>query len=256
MSINFFGTKISWICEQGQLTMVNQFIKSNTPKYITYSNVHVVVTSKNNEMLRNAINSADLASPDGMPLVYFGRKHGAHCVEKCSGPDMLTKVIENGLDEGYKHYFYGSKQDTLDELENQLTIRYPEINIVGKYSPPFRKLLKEEDLTISEEINRLSPDCIWIGLGAPKQEIWMLEHKNALNRGVMFGVGAAFDFHAGKLKRAPVWMQVYSLEWLYRLVKEPRRLFRRYFKTNVLFLWYLLRHEIVVSYKHTCQKEK
>jgi N-acetylglucosaminyldiphosphoundecaprenol N-acetyl-beta-D-mannosaminyltransferase len=93
-------------------------------------------------------------------------------------------------------------------------------------------------------------------LGAPKQEIWMLEHKNALNRGVMFGVGAAFDFHAGKLKRAPVWMQVYSLEWLYRLVKEPRRLFRRYFKTNVLFLWYLLRHEIVVSYKHTCQKEK
>lgn len=252
MSVLFFGTKISWICESGQLNVINDFIRSNKSKYITYSNVHVIVTAKNDMRLQKALNEADLVSPDGMPLVRIGKMSGANCIEKCSGPDMMVKIIEDGLDKGYKHYFYGSTDKTLDTLHEELKAKYPDINIVGKYSPPFRPLTEEEDQNIVDEINDLNPDCIWIGLGAPKQEVWMHEHRGRLNRGVMFGVGAAFDFHAGLLKRAPVWMQKHGLEWFYRLMQEPKRLFKRYFVTNFLFVWYTLTHKIEVVPEHKC----
>ncbi len=228
MSINFFGTKVSWICGQGQLCLIDKYIKSNKSKYITYTNVHVVVTARKDLKLSDSLKNADLVSPDGMPLVKIGTLAGAHCMEKCSGPDMMLKTIEYGLDRGYKHFFYGSTDETLKALELKLKEKYPSINIVGKYSPPFRVLTDEEDHAIIDRINNLNPDCIWIGLGAPKQEIWMHEHKGKIKRGVMFGVGAAFDFHAELLQRAPAWMQKYGLEWLYRLSQEPRRLFRNW----------------------------
>ena len=241
-NIIFFGTKISWICERGQLNIINDLIKRKVATYITYSNVHVVVTGKKNIELQKAINCAYIASPDGKPLSVVGKLIGAKCMEKCSGPDMMIKIIENGLKYGYKHYFYGSEESTLLKLKENLLKSYPEINIVGMYSPPYRELTPEEDRIIIEDINAVKPDCIWVGLGAPKQEVWMYNHMKSFTNGIMLGVGAAFDFHAQTLKRAPLWMQKCGLEWFYRVVKEPKRLWKRYLVTNTLFLIYLLRY--------------
>ena len=145
-------------------------------------------------------------------------------------------------EKGYTHYFYGSTKETLDKLEVKLKQKYPKLNIVGMYSPPFRDLTELEDREIIEMINSTNADFIWIGLGAPKQEIWMYKHKNKVN-GLMFGVGAGFDYHAEIIKRAPKWMQNFSLEWLYRFWQEPKRLFKRYLTTNSKFIFYLLKHK-------------
>lgn len=245
-NINFFGTNVSVISQCKQIMRVQEMIDFPNSNYVTYTNVHVVVTSKNNDVLRTAINNAAIVSPDGMPLVKVAKWKKVSGIEKCSGPDMIIKIIEDGLEKGYKHYFYGSTTETLKKLKNELEQKYPTIIIVGDCSPPFRVLTDEEDQAIVSEINELNPDCIWVGLGAPKQELWMFNHMNKIKRGVMFGVGAAFDFHADTLKRAPVWMQEYGLEWFYRLIKEPKRLWKRYLVTNTLFIWYLIKHGVKI----------
>ena len=245
--IDFFGTNIHWVCKDKQLQIVREAIASEKCHYITYSNVHVVVTSRKDVEFQEAINGALLASPDGMPLVKIGQSHGATCMEKCSGADMMALVLQEGLKHGYRHYFYGSRQETLDKLKVELEQKYPGIKIAGMYSPPYRELTASEKMNVIDEINAAAPDCIWVGLGAPKQEKWMNSHRHVLNRGLMFGVGAAFAFHAGQLDRAPEWMQKACLEWFYRLCKEPRRLWKRYLTTNTMFIWYLMRHGVSIK---------
>jgi N-acetylglucosaminyldiphosphoundecaprenol N-acetyl-beta-D-mannosaminyltransferase len=148
------------------------------------------------------------------------------------------------MDGSLSHYFYGSKEETLLKLENSLHEKYPGIDIRGLYSPPFRALTKEEDEDDIRRINNSGADIVWIGLGAPKQEKWMAAHQGKIH-GVMMGVGAGFDFHAGTIKRAPVWIQKISMEWLYRLFQDPRRLIRRYFLSNIKFLWYTVKDSFV-----------
>lgn len=242
--IDYFGTLISWTCPEGQFSIIRDLIQTGETGYITYSNVHVVVTSRKDEALRNALQHAQLVSPDGMPLAVVGKMVGARCMAKCSGPDMMDLVLKMGVPLGYTHYFFGSLPETLTQLAEKLNERYPGIQIAGMYSPPFRPMTAEEDEALVAEINRISPDFIWVGLGAPKQELWMYQHREAFHKGLMMGVGAAFDFHAGTLKRAPEWMQRSGLEWFYRLIKEPGRLWKRYFVTNTLFLYYLLRYGV------------
>ena len=146
--------------------------------------------------------------------------------------EMLIQSRENG----WRHFFYGSTQKTLDMLREKIEKEYDGAIIAGMISPPYRELTIEEDVQFIEEINKSRPDFIWVGLGAPKQEIWMSAHQDKLN-GLMIGVGAAFDYESGNLKRAPKWMQKCNLEWLYRFMQEPRRLFKRYFVTNMKFMW-------------------
>lgn len=136
---------------------------------------------------------------------------------------------------GYRHFFYGSKQEILELMEQKLNESYPGIQIVGMYSPPFRPLTEEEDASVIQMINESKPDFVWIGLGAPKQEKWMADHQGKID-GLMIGVGAGFDYYAGKLERAPEWMQMRNLEWLYRLIQDPKRLFIRYLRTNTNFI--------------------
>jgi N-acetylglucosaminyldiphosphoundecaprenol N-acetyl-beta-D-mannosaminyltransferase len=143
-----------------------------------------------------------------------------------------------------KHFFYGSTQDTLDTLKTQLITAYPEIRIAGMYSPPFRALSEEENEQIESIINAAEPDIIWVGLGAPKQEIWM-SGKEGKVKGLMIGVGAGFDYFARNIKRAPRWMQQLSLEWLYRLLQEPKRLWKRYLYTNSKFIWLMLKGKLI-----------
>jgi len=247
MKINFFGTWIDDQNEKRQLAQVNSFIQSNQPHYITYSNVRVVVTARKDKELMEAINQADISSPDGKPLEIVARLKGLKDFRRCAGPDMMLAILEESEKRGYTNYFYGSTRDTLDKLKDNLLKRYPKLKILKMYSPPFRPLTTEEEKVIIDEFNTLSPDLIWIALGAPKQEKWMFQVRKRLTRGTMLGVGAAFDFHAHTLKRAPRWMQQWGLEWFFRLISEPRRLFKQYLVTNTLFFWYLLKYGVKIS---------
>ena len=249
VEVNFFGTWIDQQDEALQVEQVNAFIASGSAHYVTYSNVHVVVTAHKDEELRQAVNEADIASPDGKPMEFVARLKGLKEFRRCSGPDMMLALLEESQEKGYTNYFYGSTQETLDLLKEKLLQRFPNLKILKMYSPPFRSLTQDEEDAIITEMNTLSPDLIWVGLGAPKQEKWMHAQRGKLQRGVMLGVGAAFDFHAAKLKRAPRWMQQVGLEWFFRLMSEPRRLFKRYFVTNSLFILYLLRCGIKVRRK-------
>lgn len=208
-------------------------------KYICVSNVHTVVMSYEDEKYRNIQNSAAMVLPDGKPLSVVSRLRGFKQAQKVSGPDLMPTMFRVSEEKEYTHYFYGSTEETLGKLKEALLKQYPKLKIVGMYSPPFRPLTQEEDEEIIQQINDVSPDFIWIGLGAPKQEQWMYAHKDKMC-GVMLGVGAGFDFHAGTVKRAPVWMQKCGLEWLHRLTQDPKRLFKRYVVTNSKFLWLIL----------------
>ena len=225
--------------EMGQgLDLVLQRISERTGGYVCFSNVHTVVTAINDRRLREITNHSFMSMPDGKPLSVVGRLKGVHNLGRGGGPDFMPLLLEKGA--GLRHYFYGSTDEVLRALCAKVAAKYPDIEIAGAYSPPFRRLSQEEQAEILEQINATRPDVIWVGLGAPKQEYWMSEFFEQLKPAVLMGVGAAFDFHAGMLSRSPAWMRQAGLEWLYRLMQEPRRLWKRYLVTNSLFMFYLL----------------
>ncbi|HAG69314.1 MAG TPA: glycosyltransferase [Lachnospiraceae bacterium] len=188
-------------------------------------------------LYRQVLNSSALTFPDGAPVARLMRKRGFE-TERVAGPDFMEEVFKLTARDGrLSHFFYGSSEKTLALLKERLNSRFPGIRIAGMYSPPFRELTKEEDEAVTERIKSSGAELIWIGLGAPKQEKWMFKHKGAFC-GVMLGVGAGFDFHAGTVKRAPLSWQRLGLEWLYRLISDPRRLFKRYLVTNTKFILY------------------
>ena len=207
-------------------------------KYVCVSNVHTIVMAHEDEKYRSIQNGAVMVLPDGKPLSMVQKKRGFIEAEKVSGPDLMPEIFRISEEAGYTHYFYGSTEETLDKLKLKLKRQFPNLKILGTYAPPFRSLTEQEDIGIVAAINAADADFLWVGLGAPKQEIWMSEHEDKVHS-LMIGVGAGFDFHAGTVKRAPKWMQNCCLEWLYRLFQDPKRLFKRYAVTNVKFLSYL-----------------
>lgn len=204
--------------------------------YICVSNVHTTVTSYEDASYCAVQNGGLMAIPDGGPLSTVGRRRGCKNMARTTGPSLMGEIFKISAKKGYRHYFYGSKQETLELLEKKLKENYPGIKIAGMYSPPFRPLTEEEDKAVIERINEANPDFVWIGLGAPKQEKWMAAHQGKID-GLMLGVGAGFDYYAENIKRAPMWMQKHNLEWVYRLVQDPKRLFKRYWSTNTKFIW-------------------
>ena len=230
------NTNIDVTDMQRTIIYLSESLEEFRGKYICVSNVHTTVMAFRDEEYRKVQNSAAMALPDGKPLSLVSRRRGFSEAERVPGPDLMPKIFELSKEKGYRHYFYGSTQDTLDKLKKQLQGKYPYLQIAGMYSPPFRPLTEEEDLEIIAKINETKPDFVWVALGAPKQEKWMYDHLNKVT-GVMLGVGAAFDFEAGTVKRAPHWMQELCLEWLYRIMQDPIRLIPRYLDTNVSFMW-------------------
>jgi N-acetylglucosaminyldiphosphoundecaprenol N-acetyl-beta-D-mannosaminyltransferase len=218
------------------------YIRNNLDKlrgnYICVANVHTTVMSYENEAYRAIQNNAAMALPDGGPLSKYCRLKGIAHAERVTGPDLMGEVFKISVENGYSHFFYGSKEKTLNSMKERLEREYNGIQIVGMYSPPYRALTAKEDEEAINMINSSKPDFIWVGLGAPKQEIWMSGHAGLVN-GVMIGVGAGFDYFAGNIKRAPVIMQKLCLEWLYRLLQDPRRLWKRYVTTNYKFVKYI-----------------
>ena len=204
--------------------------------YICISNVHTTVMAHRDEVYRKVQNSGAMALPDGKPLSIVSKWRGYTDAKRVPGPDLMIRIFEESKDKEYQHYFFGSTEKTLCELKKKLKEKYPYLKIAGMYSPPFREMTEEEDTAIINAINAVSPDFIWVALGAPKQERWMYQHRFKVN-GLMLGVGAAFDFSAETVKRAPKWMQEICLEWFYRILQDPVRLVPRYVGTNITFLW-------------------
>jgi N-acetylglucosaminyldiphosphoundecaprenol N-acetyl-beta-D-mannosaminyltransferase len=205
--------------------------------YVCFSNVHTVVSSRRDVRLRVITNRSLLSVPDGKPLAWLARQRRLADVTQVAGPDFMLHFIETV--KGARHFFYGATPETLERLVARLRQRYPYLIVAGCHAPPFRDLNQKETEDTLKAVREAGPDVIWVGLGAPKQEVWMARHWRELKPAVLFGVGAAFDIHAGRTVRAPGWMRRAGLEWLFRLLQEPRRLWKRYFVTNSLFLYYL-----------------
>lgn len=233
---NIMGVEIAAIHMEWLINFTKKYIKELSGDYMCVSNVHTTVMSYDDAAYCAVQNGGIMAIPDGGPLSSVGRKRGFSDMGRTTGPDYLKEVLKISAEEGYRHYFYGSTEETLEKLRKTLDAEYPGVQVAGMYSPPFRALSEEEDRAIVNRINESNADFVWIGLGAPKQEIWMAAHKGQV-QGFMVGVGAAFDYLAGNIDRAPMWMQKANLEWLYRLLQEPKRLFKRYFYTNTKFIW-------------------
>ena len=206
--------------------------------YVCCVSVHGIVTAQRDPLVRDALNRAGLATEDGVPLVWWSRWAGAPRARRVCGPDLLEEMCERAGARGHRHYFYGGTPETVELLVARLRHRYPTLTIAGYRSPPFHALTDEEDAAAVAEINTARPDYVWIGLGMPKQEKWMASHVGRVQAAALLGVGAAFDFSAGSKPRAPGWMQRTGLEWLFRLICEPRRLARRYLIDNSLFIAY------------------
>ncbi len=234
LDVEIAAINMNWL-----IKFTEENIERLSGDYMCVSNVHTTVMAFENQNYSTVQNGGVMAIPDGAPLSFVGRRRGYEKMERTTGPDYLNEILKISREKGYKHYFYGSTQETLNKLKSVVDEKYPGVQIVGMYSPPFRKLTEDENLKIIAAINAANPDYIWVGLGAPKQEVWMSDHQGKI-KGFMVGVGAAFDYLAGNIKRAPQWMQKGNLEWLYRLIQDPRRLFMRYLITNIKFIWHTL----------------
>ena len=232
------GVRFSVANVDSAVMYIRKHIESLRGKYLCFCNVHTTVMSRENEEYQAVQNGAAYTFPDGMPIAKVLQSKGFPKAKRVAGPDFMDKMFLDTMDGKLTHYFYGSTQETLDALEQNLKKKYPGIVIKGMYSPPFRPVTPEEDAADIARINESGADIIWIGLGAPKQENWMAAHKGKVN-GIMVGVGAGFNFHADTVKRAPRWVQRISMEWFYRLLQEPKKLFGRYFVTNTKFVLYL-----------------
>jgi N-acetylglucosaminyldiphosphoundecaprenol N-acetyl-beta-D-mannosaminyltransferase len=200
------------------------------------ANVHMLMEAWDAADYRNVVNSADLVTPDGMPLVWMMRLKGQKDQQRVYGPTLMLHVLEAAARENVSVGFYGSSPEILRSLLARMQTRFPSLKVAYSFSPPFQEISREQDAGIVERINASSVRILFVGLGCPKQEKWMAEHRGRVNA-VMLGVGAAFDFHAGVKSQAPSWMQKMGLEWLFRFAAEPRRLWRRYLYHNPRFVF-------------------
>src|SRR5829696_1475557 len=205
--------------------------------YVCATAVHAVMVAQNDPEMREALQRSTLTVPDGMPLVWAANLLGDDLSDRVYGPELMLRYCERSRDRGHRVFLYGGRdQGSLAQLTLNLRLRFPGIKIVGGYSPPFRALTEDEDKAIAEQINAARPDVVWVGIGVPKQEKWMARMRDRLEAPVLAAVGAAFDFHAGRVSMAPEWMQTRGLEWTYRIAQEPRRLLPRYLVHNPRFV--------------------
>lgn len=231
------GVRIAAVDMAWLLDFTEQNIRELSGDYMCAANVHTTVAAWEDENYHNVQNGGILAIPDGMPLYYVARMRGSKQIKRITGPDYMEQIFALSGQRGYRHYFYGSSEETLAKMRKKLEKQYPQLCVAGMYSPPYRVLTPEEKQADIDRINEANADFVWVGLGAPKQELWMAEHQGKV-KGFMVGVGAAFDFYAENIKRAPKWMQKCCLEWLYRMVQDPGRLIGRYWHSNTRFIYH------------------
>ena len=236
---NILGVGVSAVDMAQAVAQIACWIEEGAREYVVVACVNDIMHAHRDPALRRMTNAAGMVTPDGMPLVFLSRWLGQAHVDRVYGPDLMLAASTMLAERGYRSFYYGGAEGVAERLAEVMEARFPGLRTAGAYAPPFRALSPEEDAAIVARINAAKPDVVWVALGCPKQTVWMAEHRALLDAPVLVGVGAAFDFHTGRIPQAPRWMQRHALEWLFRLLTEPRRLWRRYLIHNPLFVWYV-----------------
>ena len=234
LGVHVDAVQIPQVVEQLERWIQNR----NDGRFISVANIHVVMEAQEDASFKKLINSAALCVPDGMPLIWCGRLRGHGLRRRVYGPELMITFCRETASKGYRHFLYGGAPDVTNQLVKQLQRSCPGIQIAGFDSPPFRPLTREEDEEAIRRINDARPDVLWVGLGCPKQERWIHDHRERLAVPAIIAIGQAFDLLSGKKRRAPAWMSENGLEWLFRLLQDPRRLWRRYLVYNTKFLYF------------------
>jgi N-acetylglucosaminyldiphosphoundecaprenol N-acetyl-beta-D-mannosaminyltransferase len=236
--MNMLGINMSCLSYQEMYPIFDEWLKDKTSRShsLAVINVHICVSALFNKKLRDIYNSADLVSIDSMPFLKWARTFYYKKSDRFYAPDLLLEISSKVKEKGYSFYFYGGYPGAPDRMADYLAKRFDVIHLAGKYSPPFRSLSEEEDRGICDEINQVRPDFLWIGLGSPKQDIWINEHLEKIRGCIIIPSGATFDFFSGKIHQAPLWIRNLGFEWLYRLTQDFRRLWVRYTIFNLIFI--------------------
>ncbi len=238
--VNILGVGVSAVNMETALRQTESLLDRGEQGYVCVTGVHGIMEAQSDNSFRDILNHSFITTPDGMPTVWLGRIHGFKHMSRVYGPDYMVAVCERSVTKGYRHFLYGGKTGVAEELRAELTRRFPGLQIVGTYTPPFRPLNAEEEADLRSQLERSQADVLWCGLSTPKQERFMAAYSQRMPVKLMVGVGAAFDLLSGNLSEAPDWMKKAGLQWLYRLIKEPRRLWRRYLINNPKFSWLTL----------------
>jgi N-acetylglucosaminyldiphosphoundecaprenol N-acetyl-beta-D-mannosaminyltransferase len=212
-------------------------LKAHRKGYVCMAGVHGIMETRRDPVLATIFAKSRFTLPDGMPTVWVGRWQGHRQMQRVAGPDLMLEVFRRAEFAGYTHFFYGGEPGVADQLRERFMRQFPWTQIVGTYTPPFRDLNTEEERRLIEKVRKLKPDIIWVGISTPKQERFMSRYLPVLNTTLMFGVGAAYDFHTGRIKDAPQWVKTIGMQWFHRLLQDPRRLWKRYLRNNSAFLW-------------------
>jgi N-acetylglucosaminyldiphosphoundecaprenol N-acetyl-beta-D-mannosaminyltransferase len=235
--VNVLGVGVSVIDQDRAREFLFDAVRAGTRGYVTVTGVHGVSEAQGDDTLRAIFDRALLVTPDGMPMVWMGRLQGHESIRRVYGPDLMLNLCEHSVAAGYSHFLYGGTPGVAEELRANLEQRFPGIRIVGTFTPPFRRLNDNELSDLQAMVHGTKPDFFWVGLSTPKQERFMAQHLSVLPEAKIFiGVGAAFDLLIGRVRQAPAAMQKVGLEWFYRLLQEPKRLWKRYLVNNPLFI--------------------
>lgn len=239
-TFSVLGVSISAVQISDVIAMMEEWIaRRRECQSIAVTGMHGIMEAHHDPSFNEILNSSSLVVPDGMPLVWLARFKGHRLKRRVYGPDLMLAFCEASSHKSFRHFFYGGGPGVADKLAQDLQNRFPRLVIAGAYSPPFRTLTEEEDNEVIKQISQAAPDVLWVGLSTPKQERWMHEHRDRLNVPVLVGVGAAFDIHSGGKKQAPIWMREHGLEWFFRLLQEPGRLWRRYVLYGTEFIFWI-----------------
>jgi N-acetylglucosaminyldiphosphoundecaprenol N-acetyl-beta-D-mannosaminyltransferase len=236
--MNILGINMDCLSYEEMHTIFQKWLsnKESRSHSIALVNVNCCISALLDSQLIDLYNSADIVGIDGMPFLKWARAFYKNSSDRFYAPDLVLEVSSKAKECGYTFFLYGGAQDAPEKVEEFLNARFEGVKVVGKYSPPFRPLTEEEDQAVCDMINKVQPDFLWVGLGSPKQDVWISEHRNKIRGTVMVASGAMFDFYSGKIKQAPLWIRESGFEWLYRLTKDFRRLWVRYIIYNFIFV--------------------
>jgi N-acetylglucosaminyldiphosphoundecaprenol N-acetyl-beta-D-mannosaminyltransferase len=237
---NLLGVRVEALDMERTVARVHEALKERKKGYVCMVNVHGIMEAQRNPSIAKAYAEAMITVPDGAPTVWVGQLQGFHWMRRVAGPDLMLEVFQREQFDSCTHFLLGGKQGVAEELSTTLLRRFPWTRIVGTYTPPFRSLSQSEEEALTEKIRDLKPDIIWVGISTPKQEDFMRKYLPMFDTMLMFGVGAAFDFHTGRIKDCPEWIKRTGLQWLHRLMQDPRHLWWRYLRNNPVFIFQII----------------